>query len=301
MYTTAPEVLIVLGAGASMHLGFPSGPELVSKLADSENGFHKLLQDYDDIAKWEHFQTKLARDKDQLKTIDEYLCQNQEFLELGVRAIAHEIYVCEQRIAEESLGWYGPFANVITNSNVRIPSLVVVTFNYDRLLEWGLHRSLIGKEYAERLYLIGQRIQINHIYGVIRKSAEQAKNADDPNLLIQATPQDICNASSQLRLIGQKTDFNPPGDAARYWSESIKVILFMGFGYHDSNLRFFEKAFCRKEVRLLGTALNLSNERKMMLAHRLPRLEFVKQNANDFFYKYALPLLNGSVPGTAAY
>jgi hypothetical protein len=157
---TRPTVLI-LGAGASIPYGFPSGPQLIdyilADIPDSasvnpahtgprRNNIFELLGSIHEKDEVVHFRRALARSGKM--SIDAFLESNPSSIrEVGKSAIAAEILAAEEAIKtiqRNTEDWYRYFyTNVLACSLDRLiyNKLTIITYNYDRSLEYFLTQS----------------------------------------------------------------------------------------------------------------------------------------------------------------
>ena len=156
---TSHKTVLILEAGASRPYLLPTGGELRDLLLQrNSNSIVKSLQlsgpDQQFYADWyqgllrdhiaqeqiEHFRRRFA--ESEFLSIDRFLAFNPEFDDIGRFMIAAILLSCE-RTPHLKGDWYQILFNELTTEGPDIPVdlLSVVTFNYDRSLEWYLFRS----------------------------------------------------------------------------------------------------------------------------------------------------------------
>ncbi|BDZ68582.1 hypothetical protein [Methanobacterium ferruginis] len=181
------RTVLILGAGASAPYGYPLGNTLKSKIA---NSLHYMIQkEYgwiqdSDIPKELIKQFIDSLNQTRRPSIDSFLAkQKEEFTEIGKIAIAHQIAQCEKRgiiysdsmkankELDETDDWYGYLVEILYESEIdKIgKNLSIVTYNYDRSLEYFLLKTLLNDfgdlETVDDCIPLIEKIPIVHIYG----------------------------------------------------------------------------------------------------------------------------------------
>lgn len=300
------KTVLVLGAGASVDYDFPSGKELIQEIIDFCDGksnsprifnqkilaliLHKYFQDngtertpYECYEIVEDFRMKLA-DADSL-TIDDFIAYNNTigFNIIGKACIGLVISKHEQRsISKLSGGWYSYLWNKIYDGNREgmknnLKNLTIVTFNYDRSLEYYLYnrmQNLFNMTNQETKNLFNDKVVIYHMYGqlgsfdwqeknslvndykmidleIFKRVTNQVINFDQLVNYINSLPQRIVE-SKDSKEINHKLEYlvkltNEIKTYREVASNPEQVILerfydadiffFLGFGYHKENLR----------------------------------------------------------------
>jgi hypothetical protein len=140
-------VTFVLGAGASMPYGFPSGRTLATKLLQAptrDSFFFGMSPDEKGLFLKAHATFADALRGSRIETIDEFLRGRQDLMRIGKSLIAMHILESEDQytrtaeiIADEADDWLRLLWN-----NIKAPPgdfekqpIRFITFNYDRLLE----------------------------------------------------------------------------------------------------------------------------------------------------------------------
>src|SRR6266581_2522044 len=134
------QTVLILGAGASMHLAFPSGRQLVTLVVDGlvneASPLVRLLRVCGfDPSKIYAFRDALQRSG--RPSVDVFLEHRPEFLPLGKTAIAALLTPFESEASLFAPSWYSYlFAHLGPSlDDVKQSKLAVVTFNYDRSFE----------------------------------------------------------------------------------------------------------------------------------------------------------------------
>ncbi len=271
------ETVLILGAGASMAYGFPSGQKLKAliwkKLGKCDDEILLAIgadirtptrrEDSENFV--EKFRKDLLLSPDY--SIDSFLeHHNDEYKKLGKVGIAAVLLPLEKRrylfddwmlsLTEENFSshillkdghWYQylfnqmckdckKFGDFSENKNVSI-----VTFNYDRSLEYYLFNCLHAKykenfvECAEML----KNIPIIHVYGKLGNLPELS----DPDSIEYDMPEDVPIDSLKITERSIKIINDPNANTSPEFQDAQKLIkeakriYFLGFGYLEENMR----------------------------------------------------------------
>lgn len=241
------RTVFVLGAGASIPYGYPSGSELVDQIlgdvgSAAGSDFYQALEF--DRQVLEEF-TRALRDSS-TPSIDLFLEKRQRLLELGKIAIAKCLIQCEDEARLHSANnqddWY-PYVwkHLITGVDFEDFSrnqVSFVTFNYDRSLEQFLFSrlgSLYGKTSNECARQLSQ-IEFVHVHGYLSPLPWQG--GESPRIYgSQLDGQIVLEAATNLRIVHEAKSADPLFDRAFGLLEAAEVIIFLGFSYLEDNVR----------------------------------------------------------------
>ena len=145
-----PTVLI-LGAGASTHVGYPLGSALINDLCNNRGtGAEGEYPNNWTVEETDAFITRLSRAG--YYSIDAFLETVPEFSEMGKFLLAKEIKRHEylnSLFPPSNPGWYQYLFNSLLDNNhpsgFASSRLSIITFNYDRSIETYLHQSLMAR------------------------------------------------------------------------------------------------------------------------------------------------------------
>lgn len=289
---TEPTVF-VLGAGASKPYEYPTGSDLRKGILEYfESDFNRVFPGDDIIPKWgvhvSHARDEVGRflktfagsTGATLPSIDIFLARQSKdewFNRLGRLAIILRILTAEgghaqrERSRERAMGeetwcdfllgklWDG----LITPEHFKSrfhenKNVTIITFNYDRLLEYFLFNSLdknfCGNGSGTVKEQLGH-IKIVHVFGQIAPLPWQ-----DPEAGIEYGPKigcvDVLRLSENLKIIydGYK---NPELEKAREKIAEASRIFFLGFGYAQENLKILDLPKVKEPsvTRIWGTHL----------------------------------------------
>jgi hypothetical protein len=251
------NVVFVLGAGASCPYGFPSGQTLREQIieyhvADCENYLSgKRIQPLLPQALEGADQFVNAFDNSSTPSIDLFLARNPEFSEHGRRAIAFRILAAEHAsgFREHSMkrdqDWYSWLFAQMTDELVKKGDhsrfsendVSIITFNYDRSLEYFLYESLsnsfkgIG---AEQLIEQLNHIPICHVFKQVAPLEWQGL----PNAVpyrANGSQVSIDTLTKNIRIIYDEGENSKLREARNLLSKARRVF-FLGFGYAPENL-----------------------------------------------------------------
>jgi len=267
-----PTVL-VLGAGASMLYGYPSGRELFFRILNNLN----IATDMDIQGRL----TGLGIKTDQIKnfrtelayadppSVDAFLELRPEFLEIGKLAMALCLLPCEREShffnfnwpEDKPASWYRYLMDKLVALNLdefKHNKLSIITFNYDRSLEYYLFTSLMHRYGKADRECVGalSRIPILHVHGSLGPLPWQEGGAPRPYKFTD-NPQEVRAAAEQIIVMSEKQEDAPIFFRAFELMQSAEKIFFLGFGYHDTNLRRMKIGLLAGKTNKFGTSLGL--------------------------------------------
>ncbi len=202
------KTVLVLGAGASMAFGFPSGQRLLEMICTQQTGSvnaqKKMLSMMGHTEKHiQDFRGDLAESGP--PSVDAFLEHRPEFIEVGKAAMALALLPLENASQiplrdVKNVHWYKYFFNQLdtTFEEFADNKFSILTFNYDRSFEYYMHRVMqkrYGKSSEECAQKLGQ-IPIVHLYGQLGMLPWQEDGHDDTH---QTVPYGG-NPSPQYRL-----------------------------------------------------------------------------------------------------
>lgn len=276
--------VLVLGAGASMAYGYPSGWGLRQRILDldpmtaSESGIVDEWRAQSPDNRLTQFQ-KAFRESS-FYSIDAFLARRTEFAEIGKQCIAHVLLSCERRgmlFSEEKDKdhWYQYFINQYLKvdwDDLDFSNISFVTFNYDRSLEhfllWTL-QAAYGKHQAQVIEKL-KTLNIVHVYGTI--GASYPNDSGTYRSYDQSIVDSYWNniAAGSIHVIPEGRESNAAEfERARNLLEKADRICFLGFGFDAINVeRLTEGEACgiwkfkpsgHTARGITGTCLGLTN------------------------------------------
>lgn len=247
---TYPKVL-VLGAGASMPYGFPSGLDLLKTIdgklnPNSSGNLIKILNNFD-ISENDIMIFRQDLINSNAPSVDAFLEHRTEFLLLGKLAITLSLIPYEDEyklfdIKSREQSWYAYLFNKLNAPFEAFDEnkLSIITFNYDRSIEHFLFKAIKSKyrksdeECADKL----NKIPIIHVHGRLGALPWQEEGGRPYlNRADILKPENIKSISEQIIIIPEAEDTSPAFEHAFNLMKSSNDIYFLGFGYHEMNLR----------------------------------------------------------------
>lgn len=275
---SVPTVL-VLGAGASCDLGYPTGRELVDSVClaatKARNGaFPFYKENRSRVDAFDLFAANLR--KSALASVDTFVERyldgnNAEVLEIAKDLVALSLIPLEstdrmfggEGSSERPAGrWYEFLFNALATPRAAEfvqNRLSVVTFNYDRSLEQYLLTALqhtYGIPHGAAV-MLARTVAIAHVYGDLGELFDS-----DPDgfrdYQPSVSPSDLLVVRKRLRLIVEERtrseyETTLQGAQARLMLSQAQRIYFVGFAYDPLNLRRI-----RPEKFLHGVRINMS-------------------------------------------
>jgi len=265
---TKPTVL-VLGAGASVDYGYPSGKALKQQVINAIGD--ALTPEHGRLVELGHDREQIESFREALRysgkpSVDAFLEYRSEYVDIGKKAMAQVLIRHESKpsLFSANSDWYeylygrlgAPFDRFHLNT------LSVVTFNYDRSLEAFLFEALrnsYGKASAE-VALMLRAIEIVHVHGQLGSLPWDEKPGRD--YTPTQDPREIRIAAQGIRVIheGQRND----GVFARATAliRSAERVIFLGFGYHDANLMRLNLKLDNEHQEILGTCYGFTERER---------------------------------------
>jgi hypothetical protein len=239
--------VLILGAGASIPFGYPSGRELIKQIGRSlcppefrdgpvpDPTFARLMEEcgFEKNALQEFGKRLLLS---QQPSIDSFLEHNPDFAEMGKSAIVTKILLTDKQVELKTPDWYEILWNALTTDcnceNFEKNRLSIVTFNYDSSLERFLgnaitstFRKTCSEESAKKRLL--QAIPIVHIYGKLPTRVSHHLN-----------PEGIKTLSQRIKIIhDEEANSVEELTRAKDLIFNAKKVCIMGFGFHETNLK----------------------------------------------------------------
>jgi len=171
------STVFVLGAGASVPYGFPTGKELVRKILElggysghsRHDGKSNILKVTDEPS-FQSFCRAFAESG--RNSIDTFLEQREDLREIGKYAIASVILAYETNTSAfprdlPNNDWYRHFFEYIAPDldSFNAQDIKVITFNYDRSFEHFLHTALCRSFNIAEARKHVEKLSIVHVHG----------------------------------------------------------------------------------------------------------------------------------------
>jgi hypothetical protein len=252
-----PTVL-VLGAGASKHYDFPTGPELFRELIERTwrvpgnpaGGVYELSrpaarlnQDCGvDAGELTDFCDCLQRSG--VGSIDQFLERRPDLAEIGKQMIASALIPYES-IAELyqppkiARSWYHHvFQQLGPPDNFKSNRLTIVTFNYDRSWEAFVTTSLQNayKLPPSEALRLGASIRVIHPHGLLGRyvvdDAQAGRTFDG-----KVNPRSVDVAAKAIKVVSEADGAMEEFSHAREAIAEAERVIFIGFSYHADTIK----------------------------------------------------------------
>jgi len=244
---TLPTVLVV-GAGGSKPYGYPLGRELVDMLV------HHLAMK---VAPFQIAERLLGLDitresliafrsdlvRSHRMSIDKFLSTWPEYVGLGKLAIAATLVPIEEpEMGHREGDWYRYLFNQLSE-NVdmgKIAKLTILTFNYDRSLDFYLHSAFkhsykwSDDETRQRM----ANLEIVHVHGSLSPLPwEHVEGKASRGYGELPTIEWLRGAAQCIKVIHEQREGDPALSRAYEVLREADRVCFLGFGYDRTNVR----------------------------------------------------------------
>ncbi|HBB67905.1 MAG: hypothetical protein A2X28_04000 [Elusimicrobia bacterium GWA2_56_46] len=301
------HTVLVLGAGASIPYGYPSGPGLVKDIIHSLSKADRINPNYHRQLVFMGFQEALISAfindlmRSNVRSIDEFLECRPDYREIGKIAIAQSIIARERAFSREDLQdrverghyiydkpdfWYAELIRAISGKSGEFVdnNLSIITFNYDRSLEYFLYDALMskyGKSAEEKVIKTICSLHINHVHGKLGDLPWEGGG--------HIRAYGAVKSDDELRAVGNLITILYEGERQSQEFErayqslhGAQRILFLGFGYHRSNLaRLGIDRFEPYEKNILGTRHGIEDLQVKNLARKFTALKDLEKVPKD--------------------
>jgi hypothetical protein len=277
---TEKPVVLVLGAGASQPFGFPSGHELLRAIVEAtkhpqQTDIGKVLCETWGVSYIGEFSNALRLSG--RNSVDAFLENRTDFMEIGKVAIAAALRPFEKPYQVFDTGdWYRYLFNLLSGpgafENFARNKIAIITFNYDRSLEFYLLESLKNsfQKKAEEREALFCKIPIIHVYGQLGSLL-----GSDPVPFTGTLdePRRVNFISRQIKIIHESEDNTEEFVAAREYLNNAEVVCFLGFGYHERNVQRLLKGVDLKSKRIYGTGYDITKAERVQIGSHFPGIE----------------------------
>lgn len=304
--------VLILGAGTSIDYGYPSGLVLVDMIKErlrtsSEQTDRDLLVDLKDRKPY---------------SIDAFLHEFPKHDRVAKSAIAEILYECEEPEVElpASRDFYRfLFQNI---SEAEFSNFKIITFNYDRSLEYFWARSLRpSKGSLSEAYKSLSAVEIIHIHGrlsalpdeangpLLKREREQLAYGSCRNLgstqppdLVIGRPKPSPEQHREFMLERKRTLWQHGQSSFKTVYENNEVhgrakeilslsnrLIFLGFGYHELNMKLLglDWTVHKAGYYITGTSMGMSPVDLAINRQRFPTVRFRENcSAIEIFQKH---------------
>lgn len=261
------KVTLILGAGASMPFGFPSGYQLKTQIIEglspgNRRGMLSHLRNAGlELMEIEHFRTAL--EKSGKRSVDAFLEHRPEYLTVGKIATACALLPCENEarlFASGQESWYEYFFNKLNAQFEEFDknSVSVVTFNYDRSLEQYLItalRNAYGKTVEECVAKLSS-LPIVHLYGQLGELP--FLNGQGIGYGAAINPETLRKSAEGIQIIHEDISGKPQFKRAHELLRNSQRVCLIGFGYDRINVRRLMEYGPAANQEVLGSAQGIT-------------------------------------------
>ncbi len=286
------KILLVLGAGASYDYSFPTGYELTKIIHHQlEVGLEQRLTgivgiidilnemgfEYPMIAEFRERIQELD-----LPTFDLWIQENKEFKDLAKAAIAAALIPFERDEAIREPNhprkhWYRFLFQQMLGENAdgglgfqfSAHNLVILTFNYDRSLEYYFLNQL-QKTYGKQALAFWYDLNIRHVYGLLGKPDFVGPDPNCRPFNPNVTKDAIRTCMNNMIMV---TETRRPDDEyllIKSFREA-DLVCFLGFGYAPQNINMLipnRQILGNKAV--YGSAYHLPEAKRREVTEQIP-------------------------------
>jgi len=272
------KTVLILGAGASMDFHFPSGLDLVGSIIRRERldgepghclaelGFTpQLVAEFGDVLR-----------NSRAMSVDEFLATRPDLVNLGKAVIAASLMPFEQDgyvyNSKVMPSWLQVLCQRLNAKSAEWESnrLSIVTFNYDRVVEYALVTSLISRfnlsEEAAAEFL-KKTVKIIHVHGQmgslhgIGEGSPRAFNSNVTAHLLKI-------AAEGIKIVHEGKDGDTAFVTAREFLAAATEIVLMGFGYGETNMNRLRLMSIAKTKTIIGSSIGMT-PRERVVAKRI--------------------------------
>lgn len=310
------NTVLILGAGASAPFGFPIGSKLVEEVYNSldhtilkekqlvmpdrnssilpfnieveidpeTKSSNSLVQMMLDLG---HTKQKIqefrkALKQSQLNSVDAFLEHRPEFISIGKLAIANVLLKYENYEAIiMSPDWYKYIWNKLITKydSFKNNKLSIITYNYDRSLEYYLFNALkntFGKSDKET-YGILKSINIIHVHGKLGDLPWESEDFIEFGEKIDNKDR-LLKVSEGIKIIHEDISSNNEFTEAHNLLKNAIITIFLGFGYSETNLkRLLVEDISPATKSMFASGYNLTSAEKSSINRIRPYIKFIPQ------------------------
>lgn len=304
-----PNTLLIVGAGASAEVGFPTGAELVEQIAGilsfsrdevtgrlpEHNDFVRELMNRagpEKLREYERAAVQMIRGMRSAESVDRFIDRfsDDEYIRaLGKAAIVKAIALKERKSdlssdkGETIRGrskiddtWYWTLARMLFEGVGRsrlegvFEGLSVVCFNYDRCIEHYLAYELMRSYHLERR----EAAELFSRLVIWHPYGTIAPlDTQDVNGIGFGQNESVAGRcfelSSRIKTFTEKHEDRAMIQAIRSSIRNAETVVFLGFGFYEQNLQLIEPDGATRVKWILATGHGLSDSAKFVVQERL--------------------------------
>ena len=283
--------VLVLGAGASLAMGYPIGNDLRNYIITSDTDFHNSGENIYNLFSFKENEREFFLEfrKSQMLSIDAFLARRPEFSEIGKKVIAAVLLSREvpnylhTNMHEDN--WCFHFFNKIAANSwddLNFSKYSVLTFNYDRSLEHYL-LSAVCSSYGKTEKAASEKLstlKILHIYGSVGSTLPNQEEYYPYSPTI--TPQRIEAAAKCLRVIPEGRNDDPSIEEAKIILEEASQVCFLGFGFDETNINRLAPERTLQKTQIIATCYGMTTAEARRAAYNLKIPDYLPRKNSDF-------------------
>jgi hypothetical protein len=243
--------VFVIGAGASIPFGFPSGSELLRsvRLMDAL-GISNELGNFHNLAETETFRLSLV--ESMADSIDGLLEVRSDLEAIGRKYIARKILVAEDAARSkhnDAEDWLAYLFQKLSEGCPTLESYFAnpvsfITYNYDRLIEFRLMKALKARYRADPHVIFDQWKEkpVIHLHGSVGELDDRLTTSVPFGARMHGEIHDIAianvlrRAADSIKVVHQADGNSSDFAAARRLLDSAANVVFLGFGFGRTNV-----------------------------------------------------------------
>lgn len=294
------KTTLILGAGASVDYGYPTGAKLIEEVG--VRSFHNIFSDRISPVEW-----KKRLIEAQPPSIDFFMSLDEDLM--------HSVkpYIFLYLLTKESNGktlkldysehWYYDYFNDKITKNIEeteqnLSQTNVITFNYDRSLEYYLSRVIKQRCYHKdtdynNAFNLMNKMKIHHVYGRLpyfdseagpKTSGLEYERISILNLSNSNANQHVglVNGKDVLFKICYETVEQVVKEKNKELIQEAKNILFLGFGFHNENMEVLNHNFNDTSKRYMASGYGLRESKIEELRKGMYNLKIENMKTHEF-------------------
>lgn len=272
---------LVLGAGASVAYGFPTGFELkkqICSLLSKETYNHNNPPEQIRKLTKMGFQTEKIFSfcdyfaKSPIPTIDEFITRNPFYSNLAKAAIVLVLASCENEtifaLKSPSDSWYHHLFNVMLEGTEHhtfftTNKIKFITYNYDRSLEHFFYYSLkntFSDVQEEEIIKSLKNLKIVHIHGKLGNLLWE-NGSNSRQYQFHNDVDEIKIAYNSIITFNEARVGDNPYQIARQMIRNSAKVVFLGFGFHLYNVEKLNTDTCLEKKHIVGTRRGVQDQK----------------------------------------
>lgn len=277
------STVLVLGAGASVPYGFPSGEDLLKEITSYPERYAESIRPLRfGQPHIDEFVRELSRSN--APSVDTFLGYREKYRELGKAAIASLIMSKESPEhclrPDNPQNWYRylyqqMLAGASSLAEFRGNKLAIVTFNYDRSFEFFLRESVkaLFEASSEDASTALRSFPIIHVHGLVGSlpgyPSDGASMPPSREYETDNQGDKLLAAIEGIRVLHEAQANSEEFAVARRYLAEAEQIFFIGNAYHDENIRRLHLQHYTGP-QIIGSALGLTDGEKRQAINRFP-------------------------------